>query len=120
MQMPMLASGVPEAEGADLVEAGAEAGAGAGAEAGGAAADANKLHHIFDNPDHRLDAVVSAYGSQANAYAALQAATESAVQRQGLTGEFETTVEVGRQSVKVTGVVMNGTARIGTAYISKP
>ncbi len=118
--MLMLASGVPEAEGADVIEAGAEAGAGAGAEAGEAAADANKLHHIFDNPGHGLDAVVSAYGSQENAYAALQGATASAVQTQGLTGEFEMTVEVGGQSVKVTGVVMNGTARIGTAYIPKP
>ncbi len=50
----MLASGVPEAEGADVIEAGAEAGAGVGAEAGEAAADANKLHHIFDNPGHGL------------------------------------------------------------------
>lgn len=76
--------------------------------------DPNKLNHIFNNPDHNLDALVNQLGGQENAFNAL----ESAVQSQGLpNGVFSTVVDVGGSQVTVTGNVINGVARIGTAFI---
>lgn len=78
------------------------------------APDPNKLAHIFDNPAHNLGPVVNAMGGEANAFNAI----ESAVQAQGLSnGLFTTVVNVGGSNVTVTGVVINGVARIGTAFI---
>jgi RHS repeat-associated protein len=76
--------------------------------------DPNKLNHIFNNPDHNLDALVNQLGGQENAFNAL----EGAVQGQGLpNGVFSTVVDVGGSQVTVTGIVINGVARIGTAFI---
>jgi hypothetical protein len=47
---------------------------------------------------------------------ALQQATEAAVQQQGLTGVFETTVQVAGETVTVRGNVVNGVVKIGTAF----
>jgi hypothetical protein len=78
--------------------------------------DANKLNHIFGNARHGLDGVVNNLGSQQAAMNALQQATEAAVQQQGLTGVFETTVQVAGETVTVRGNVVNGVVRIGTAF----
>jgi hypothetical protein len=59
---------------------------------------------------------VSTFGSQEGAYNAINEATQVAVQQQGLTGLFETTVQVGGETITVTGTVINGVAKIGTAY----
>jgi hypothetical protein len=81
-----------------------------------AAIDANKLNHIFGDAGHNLDPLVKEFGSQESAFNALQQATDAAVRQQGLTGVFETTVQVGDQTVTVRGAVVDGDARIGTAF----
>jgi RHS repeat-associated protein len=83
---------------------------------GGAASDANKLNHIFGKAAHNLDGLVSEFGSQEAAYNALQKATQEVVRQQGLTGVFETSVKVGSQTVTVRGAVVDGVAKIGTAF----
>ena len=81
------------------------------------AADSNKLNHIFGNSRHNLDKVVESLGSQEKAFDAIRSATELAVQSQKLTGLYEVTVQVGGAQVTVQGKVVEGVARIGTAYI---
>ena len=81
--------------------------------AGEVAPDPNKLSHIFDNPAHNLDPVVSAYGGQAQAFQALQQAVQSLGMTNGL---FEVIVNVGGYNVTVRGNVINGIAMIGTAF----
>jgi hypothetical protein len=56
-------------------------------------------------------------GSQAAAHAALERATQAAVRSQGMSGVYRVTVNVGGHAVEVTGKVVNGVVRIGTAYI---
>jgi RHS repeat-associated protein len=84
---------------------------------GSVTVDANKLHHIFDNVGHGLEGVVGQYGSQEAAYQAIQQATEAAVNSQGLTGIFTTTVQVGGKAITVAGNVVSGVVKIGTAFI---
>jgi hypothetical protein len=79
-------------------------------------ADANKLAHIFDNVEHGLEGVVAQFGSQLSAFSRIQQAMKTAVARQGLTGVFQTTVQVGSETITVRGNVINGIAKIGTAF----
>ena len=81
------------------------------------ALDTNKLNHIFGKGAHNLGPLVARFGSEAAAYAALERATQAAVRSQGLSGVYRVTVNVGGQAVEVTGKVVNGIVRIGTAYI---
>ena len=46
----------------------------------------------------------------------MQQATEAAVKSQGLTGLFETAVQVGTETITVRGNIVNGVVKIGTAY----
>jgi hypothetical protein len=80
------------------------------------ACDPNKLIHIFGNAAHGLEGIVGKFGSQPAAFSAIERATQAAVSRQGLTGVFETTVRVGGENITVRGNVVNGVARIGTAF----
>jgi hypothetical protein len=48
--------------------------------------DANKLHHIFDNPRHELDGLVSEFGSQEAAFEAIRNATQEAIKRENISG----------------------------------
>lgn len=66
---------------------------------------------------HNLDPIVQAFGSQEAAFSAIQAATQATAEAQGLTGVFETAVPVGGAQVVVRGIVINGVANIGTAFI---
>lgn len=73
----------------------------------------DKLSHVFD-PKHNFGPLVETYGSEAGAM-------EQKVRRldgAGLlsSGVFEVTTQVGGQSVVVRGAVVNGVARIGTAF----
>jgi len=80
------------------------------------APDGNKLHHIFDNPEHNLAPVVQQYGGQEAAYDAIQQAVIQ--QRPGTgSGTYDTVVNVGGSDVTVTGSYVNGIPRVGTAYI---
>ena len=92
-------------------------GAGGAGSASQVAADANKVFHIFGNAEHNLSELVQSYGSETNAYNALQTATEAVAKEQGLSGTFETVVGIGSFQVTVRGVVVDGTLKIGTAFI---
>ena len=83
---------------------------------GARAVDPNKLHHIFGQARHNLDDVVKAAGSREAAFDALQKGAQSAVDAGKLTGRFETVVNVGGFDVTVRGAVVDGVARIGTAF----
>lgn len=78
--------------------------------------DENKLRHLFGKPQHKLDDLVKTYGSEKEAFLALQRATQEAVKKQKIKGIFETTVKVGGETVKVRGNVVNGVVKIGTAF----
>jgi len=78
--------------------------------------DANSLHHIFDDPDHGLDGLVTEFGSE-SAFEAIAEATRDAVRSQGITGKYKIQVEVGGHLVTVRGNVENGIVNIGTVYI---
>lgn len=80
------------------------------------AVNPNTLHHIFGRARHNLDDVVEAAGSREAAFEALQQGAQSAVDAGKLTGQFETVVNVGEFDVTVRGAVLDGIARIGTAF----
>lgn len=97
---------------ADTAEA-SDAAAADAADSG--AVDPNKLNHIFNEPGHNLDSVVEQYGSQENAYNAIN---QAVINQAGTgSGTFSTVVNVGGTDVTVTGAYVNGVPRIGTAYI---
>ena len=106
--------------GARLATAAAMGGAGGGATAGAGAVDANKLHHIFGKAGHNLDAVVRAAGSRDAAYAAMQRGVQSALDAGKLAtssrGVFQTVVRVEGVDVTVRGAVVDGVAKIGSAW----
>jgi hypothetical protein len=78
--------------------------------------DPNKLNHIFENVGQITDRVAAEFGSQSEAFGALQRATESAARTQGINGVFATTVQVGGESIVVRDNVVNGAVKIGTAF----
>jgi RHS repeat-associated protein len=78
--------------------------------------DPNKLNHIFGKPQHNLGGLVTEFGSEANAYQAMQQAAEAVVKQKGITGVFEEVVQVGTQQITVRGNVVNGVVKIGTAF----
>lgn len=76
----------------------------------------NKLHHIFDKSQHKLDCVLKQFGGdKTKAFNAIQ----NALKGQKLPDNqlFETTVDIGGNTVTVLGRVVNGVAKVGTAYI---
>jgi RHS repeat-associated protein len=83
------------------------------------ASDANKLHHIFDNPVHNMGALTKTFGgSQTQAARALEVATQNYVNTNGIQGIFDKiVVNVNGVDITVSGTVLNGQARIGTAFI---
>ena len=83
---------------------------------GGLAAQTNKIKHIFGKSEHKLDELVTEFGSQEKAFKAMQDATQATVKSNDLRGVFETTVRVGSQDVVVRGKVIDGVAKIGTAF----
>lgn len=73
----------------------------------------DKLSHVFD-PKHNFGPLVETYGSEAGAMEQIVRSLDGA----GLpsSGIFEVTTQVGGQSVVVRGAVVDGVARIGTAF----
>jgi hypothetical protein len=63
-----------------------------------------------------LDCVLSKFDSPQAALTAIENATQTAVEEQGLQGVFETTIEVAGESITVRGNVIDGLAKIGTAF----
>ncbi|MCG3134837.1 MAG: hypothetical protein HMLKMBBP_02241 [Planctomycetes bacterium] len=83
----------------------------------GDAANPNKLHHVFDEPGHKLGPLLDRFGSKEAAAEALKSAAQMLVDKQGITGVFERVVRVGGIDVTVRGKVIDGVARIGTAFV---
>jgi hypothetical protein len=84
-----------------------------------AAVDPNKLRHIFGAAEHRLGPLVDLIGSEAAAYAEIEAAAQSANTLGKLTrvdGHLEGVVNVRGVEVTVRGVVVDGAFRLGTAF----
>jgi len=82
-----------------------------------AAANANKINHIFNDPGHKLDAVVKACGSKGKA---LKQITDAALKSFSGTADGVKTVfvvNVNGINVTVSGIGVNGVFRLGTAYI---
>jgi hypothetical protein len=50
--------------------------------------DPNKLHHVFDNPDHPFGDFVSQYGSREAAFRAIEDAAREAVREQASLGNL--------------------------------
>jgi len=73
----------------------------------------DKLSHVFD-PKHNFGPLVETYGSEAGAMEQIvRSLDRAALPRSGL---FEVTTQVGGQGVVVRGAVVDGVARIGTAF----
>jgi hypothetical protein len=100
--------------GAALLEA-IFGGAEAAGDVGSIAVDANKLHHIFADPTHNLGPLVDQFGSETNAFNAVQQAAQAGVK--SLPEFYKTVVSIGGQDVTVTGRVIEGIVRIGTLFI---
>jgi RHS repeat-associated protein len=84
---------------------------------GRAAANANKINHIFGEAGHNLDALVKTCGSKGRA---LQQLTNAAIKSfPGAADGVKTVfvVNVNGIDVTVSGVGVNGLFRLGTAYI---
>ncbi len=83
--------------------------------------DPNKLHHIFANPDHNLDALVQACGSEEAAGRAIVEAINEAYQNGSLAadalGRYTRVFDVGGYLVTVRGRIVNGVVRVGSAWI---
>ncbi len=91
---------------------------GIGSVIGKGGANANTLHHIFGKSEHNLGPLLERFGGETGAaFEAMKAATESVVKAQGLTGVFETSIQVAGLQVTVRGAVVDGIVRIGTAFI---
>jgi hypothetical protein len=81
----------------------------------------NKLHHIFASRRHHLDRLVRRFGSQEAAAQAIQDAVDAAFRAGELAsdarGIFETTLDVGGNPVTIRGIILDGTAVVGSAWI---
>lgn len=85
---------------------------------------ANKLHHIFDNPEpeHDFGPLLSQFGgNQLETFRALEVATKESVMESGIIDFTEEgiTVNVEGVNVTITGKVEGGVVKIGTATIPK-
>ena len=85
------------------------------------ATNSNKLNHIFGKQEHNLNSFASELGSQEDAFATIQSSVQEQVNVKGIQGVFEIDVPIatGNSSALVTvrGRVINGVAKIGTAFI---
>lgn len=86
------------------------------AKVAGASAEANKIGHIFNKAEHNLGALSKNMGGDAKAFKAIEGATSKAVDV-SKPGRFEVAVNVGGEKVTVRGSVVDGAAKIGTAFI---
>jgi len=84
--------------------------------------DPNKRRHIFGEPRHRLDRLVRLYGSEAAAAEAIGSRIEAAFKNGELifdsNGLFRQVFDIGGISVTVSGRVIEGIPRVGTAWVA--
>ena len=76
--------------------------------------NANKLNHLFGNPEHNLGPLLAAAGGPEKAYERIWRAAQPLVTQNGL---FNQTVRVLGFNVTVQGNVIDDVLRIGTAFI---
>ncbi len=82
------------------------------------ACNANDLNHIFGRTKHNLNGFLSSYGNdQSSAYNALQNAIQNHVDANGISGLYKEVINVGGFEITVKGKVIDGVARIATAFI---
>jgi hypothetical protein len=81
----------------------------------------NGANHIFGPKSlakHKLGPVLSAFGGdELAAFRALEEATQLLADTGAVQGVFHTTIHVAGQAVTVRGAVMDGAARVSTAFI---
>lgn len=82
-----------------------------------AAANANKIKHIFGDPAHKLEPLVKACGSEGKALGAMRTAAEKAAKgmADGLVRRMP--VVVNGVSIQVNGVVTGGVFLLGTGFV---
>ena len=84
--------------------------------------DANKINHIFSNSEHLLEALIQKYWSQETAMEALQnAVTQAAKDFTIVSGNLfkNEIVNIDGIAITVRGAIVDGVARIGTAFVWK-
>ncbi len=77
---------------------------------------ASTMHHVFSQKRHKLDDLVTLFGSEDKAFDAVQKATNAAVKSQRIDGVFEVAVKVGTEAITVRGSVIDGIVRISTFF----
>jgi hypothetical protein len=84
-------------------------------------ANANKRNHIFGNPAHNMGGLVSHFGNEAAAEAAIDAALRREHDAGNLVtdayGIFEQTLNVDGFLVTVRGRIVAGAPLLGTAWV---
>ena len=83
--------------------------------------DPNKRHHIFGNPDHNLAGLVQQCGGEEAAGRAIVEAVDQAYRDGKLVidwlGRYRQVFEIGGYRVMVRGRIVNGVARVGSAWV---
>jgi hypothetical protein len=79
-------------------------------------ARANAINHVINDVGHKLQTFAAGYSSAGAAYDAIVSAAQSAVST-ATPGTFNVIVTIGNSAITVTGSVVNGAVRVGTAYI---
>jgi hypothetical protein len=81
----------------------------------------NRRRHIFGEPRHNSDPLVRECGGEPEAYQAIVDAVDEAFARGDLVvnqrGKYKQAFDIRGHLVTVTGQVVNGIARVGTAWI---
>jgi hypothetical protein len=85
--------------------------------------DPNRRRHIFGEPRHNLDGLARHYGGEEAAGRAIVEAVANAYSTGNLAvdddGLFKQVFEIGGNSVTVSGRVVDGVARVATAWIPR-
>ena len=83
--------------------------------------DPNRRHHIFDEPRHHLEPLVRQYGSAQAAGQAIENAVDDAFESASLVidgdGRYKQGLDVGGNSVTVSGRGIAGKVHVGTAWM---
>jgi RHS repeat-associated protein len=78
----------------------------------------NKANHVFGKSEHNLNGLLKKYsGNTVKAYRGITDATQKYVKKNNITENFETILKVKGYNVTIRGTVINGMARISTAFI---
>lgn len=85
--------------------------------------DPNRRNHIFGEPRHNLAVLIRHYGSEEAASQAIMDAVNAAHESGNLIvdsgGRYRQGLDVGGHSVMVSGRVIDGVVRVGTAWIPR-